>query len=136
MNACTIPGLKIPVKCGVHLVDENRNIKTGRKIGIRVVVVEATRTPRAADPLVILVGGPGSGATQIAGQLGGTGNRDVVLIDQRGTGESNPLRCSIGHTLDQVRLLDDQYPKPLIDACLAEARKLGDLSQYSTLAAA
>jgi len=59
-------------------------------------VVPAKRRARDPDPIVVLAGGPGQGAIALATQvvplfarLGET--RDLVLVDQRGTGGSNPL---------------------------------------------
>ena len=50
------------------------------------------------DPLVFLAGGPGQGAAQLASQVDDVfrrvlRTRDIVLVDQRGTGHSNPLNC-------------------------------------------
>ncbi len=50
------------------------------------------------DPLFLLVGGPGQAATEAGARLAETlrdvlEKRDIVLVDQRGTGQSNPLDC-------------------------------------------
>ena len=52
-----------------------------------------------ADPLVFLAGGPGQGAAKLAREVRELfgriqADRDIVLVDQRGTGDSNPLDCS------------------------------------------
>src|SRR6185436_9695754 len=88
--------------CGTLDVFENRATKRGRKIGIRVLVIPATNPKPAADPMFALTGG-GPGIASIPEAKSWAGNfpeiaatRDIVFFDQRGTGESNALDCSIG----------------------------------------
>jgi pimeloyl-ACP methyl ester carboxylesterase len=83
--------------CGTLTVFEDRVRKTGRQIQLWIVVLPAVR-PVARDPLVFLAGGPGQGAAQLARQIRAAfrivqRTRDIVLVDQRGTGKSNPLNC-------------------------------------------
>ena len=83
--------------CGTFQVFEDRASKTGRQIALWIVVLPAVR-PVGGDPLVFLAGGPGQGAAQLARQVRAAfrtvqRTRDIVLVDQRGTGKSNPLNC-------------------------------------------
>jgi pimeloyl-ACP methyl ester carboxylesterase len=83
--------------CGTFTVFEDRAAKSGRQISLWIVVLPAVR-PVARDPLVFLAGGPGQGAAQLARQIRPAfrtiqRTRDIVLVDQRGTGKSNPLNC-------------------------------------------
>ncbi len=83
--------------CGTLTVFENRAARTGRQISLWMVVLPAGR-PVTRDPLVFLAGGPGQGAAQLARQVRAAfrtvqRTRDIVLVDQRGTGKSNPLNC-------------------------------------------
>jgi pimeloyl-ACP methyl ester carboxylesterase len=83
--------------CGTLTVFEDRARKTGRQIRLWIVVLPAVR-PVGRDPLVFLAGGPGQGAAQLARQIRAAfrtvqRTRDIVLVDQRGTGKSNPLNC-------------------------------------------
>lgn len=69
----------------------------GTQIELRTVVIPA-RESTHPDPVVLLAGGPGQGAVDAYRPLLGAfellgRERDLVLVDQRGTGESNPLRC-------------------------------------------
>ena len=63
------------------------------------IVLNIVRIPakeRKGDALFVLAGGPGVGATNMTGfaqETFGAGNRDIVLVDARGTGRSHPLRC-------------------------------------------
>jgi pimeloyl-ACP methyl ester carboxylesterase len=85
-------------RCGTLVVPENRAKPSGRKIGLRVVVVPALIQPAAEDAVTYLAGGPGSAATAAAGglsaQLSGLNlHHDLLLVDQRGTGKSSPYSC-------------------------------------------
>ena len=102
MAACMIRG-EVPVRaeapalCGTLRVPEDRSDPDGRQLGLRVAVVPAVAAdPTEADPLFALAGGPGDAGTQFFAWLPAVFNdvhatRDIVLIDQRGTGGSNAL---------------------------------------------
>lgn len=95
-----VPGtpLSAMAECGWLEVAENPAEPEGRKISIRVARVPATGRTAEPDPLIFFAGGPGQAATEtwpiVAGGLRKLNeNRDILLIDQRGTGQSNALRC-------------------------------------------
>jgi len=95
-----VPGtpLSTMAECGWLEVAENPAEPEGRKISIRVARVPAAGRTSEPDPLLFFAGGPGQAATEtwpiVAGGLRKLNeNRDILLIDQRGTGQSNPLRC-------------------------------------------
>ncbi len=101
MTPCTISG-DVPVKasfpayCGTLQVPEDRSRPSGRQIGLRVAVVPAVASDARPDPLFALAGGPGDASTSFFAWLPGLytevhANHDIVLVDQRGTGASNPL---------------------------------------------
>ena len=124
LEPCRLEGLGVEAMCGVHRVYENRETRQGRSIDLRIAVVPALAASPRPDPLVVLVGGPGQAATvagtAIAEALRDVRNRrDIVLVDQRGTGQSNPLSCESDHT----RPLEDLFaPRPDLAktrACLA-----------------
>jgi len=84
--------------CGTLRVFEDRQTRTGRQISLNIVVLPAVGSG-PTDPLFFLAGGPGQGAAQLAPQLRQVfrpiqKSRDIVLVDQRGTGKSHPLECS------------------------------------------
>jgi len=95
-----LPGtsLTAPAECGWFEVAENPAAPDGTKIKLRVARVPAQGRKVEPDPLILFAGGPGQAATEawliVAPAFRKlTENRDVLLIDQRGTGQSNPLRC-------------------------------------------
>ncbi len=97
LHPCTSAEGPTDAYCGTMTVFEDRARKTGRQIKLWIVVLPAGR-PVALDPLVFLAGGPGQGAAQLARQIrvafrNVQRTRDIVLVDQRGTGKSHPLNC-------------------------------------------
>ena len=85
-------------QCGTYRVYENRSANSGRQIDLKIAVLPATGDHVEPDPLFYFAGGPGGAATDVAPcsrQNSATLNetRDIVLIDQRGTGGSNLLMC-------------------------------------------
>jgi pimeloyl-ACP methyl ester carboxylesterase len=90
---CVVQG--IDARCGTFVVPENRAEPNGRTIGLNVVVLPAFSKPARKDAVAYLEGGPGGAATEdaaIRSQQLDTLNlyRDILLVDQRGTGRSKP----------------------------------------------
>src|SRR5215467_7362794 len=102
LQPCALPGVSGPAQCGTYEVFEDRAAKSGRKIKLHLVVLPALGRTPAPDAIFILHGGPGGAATDLAEGAGGgylqrlRDHHDLVFVDQRGTGSSNPLNCDIG----------------------------------------
>jgi pimeloyl-ACP methyl ester carboxylesterase len=97
---CHLPGLSERVECGVLTVPEDRANPTGRRIAIHFARIPSSARPAASDPLLVLAGGPGQAAMDYAPLMANAfrearKRRDILLIDQRGTGRSSPLRCAL-----------------------------------------
>jgi pimeloyl-ACP methyl ester carboxylesterase len=123
LSECRLPGLERAVLCGSHEVWEDRAGRAGRRIAIQVAVIPARRRGAEPDPLVVLAGGPGQGAIALAPQVTTlfsrlNDSRDIVLIDQRGTGGSHPLDCDQeeGGALQSV--FEDSLPERMVQRCL------------------
>ena len=85
--------------CTTVAVPENRAAPNGRQLQLKVAVVRSDAAQADADLVVFLDGGPGGAATEdypvIAGAFAPLRKRHaLLLIDQRGTGGSNPLACA------------------------------------------
>jgi pimeloyl-ACP methyl ester carboxylesterase len=85
-------------QCGWMEVAENPAEPDGRMIRIRVARIPARDRVAEPDPLVFFAGGPGQAATEtwpvVAHALRKVNQgRDILLVDQRGTGQSNALKC-------------------------------------------
>ena len=84
--------------CAAVLVPENRRAANGRALRLKVAVVASESAQPDADLIVFLDGGPGGAATEdypaLAPAFAPLRKRHaLLLIDQRGTGGSNPLDC-------------------------------------------
>jgi pimeloyl-ACP methyl ester carboxylesterase len=91
---------RVSAECGRVAVPENREEPDGRSIELFVAIVRSRAKHPAPDPLVFLAGGPGQAASESFVPLAPAfsrirSQRDVVLVDQRGTGRSNPLDCDL-----------------------------------------
>lgn len=118
--------------CGSYEVFEDRAAHSGRKIALNLMVIPAMAEKSEADPVFLLAGGPGESAVQWGGGLGQEfrQKRDVVLIDQRGAGGSNPLKCFLDQGVSAAfsRLL----PLDKLRQCRDELEKSADLRMYTT----
>jgi pimeloyl-ACP methyl ester carboxylesterase len=124
LHPCKIDEGPTEAFCGQYSVFEDRSAKTGRQIKLKIVVAPALKRDPKPDPLFIFEGGPGGGAATLAEyrlpifrrfQL----DRDIVLIDQRGTGDSNPLNCEPEDREEEDVSKADEYPVERLRTCLA-----------------
>ena len=134
LEGCRIPGVDREVRCGTVTMPEDPDQPHGSTIAVRFAVVPAVARNKQPDPVLVLAGGPGQAATRTARQMmavlhEANARRDIVFIDQRGTGGSHPLECeveetSLGATFEQSQQIER------LTACLKRLR--GDLRQYAT----
>jgi len=131
-----VPGTSLSTigQCGWLEVAENPAEPDGRKINIRVARIPARGRVAEPDALVFFAGGPGQAATEswpiIAGALRkASENRDILLVDQRGTGESNPLKCPQVE-LEESLSADWEKLAPMTQQCLDSID--GDPRFYTT----
>ncbi|MGA9854550.1 MAG: alpha/beta fold hydrolase [Gammaproteobacteria bacterium] len=85
-------------KCTSLTVPEDRAHPSGKTIKLHIAVLRARTGTPDPDPLFFIAGGPGQAATQAYSEEAPAferirQKRDIVLVDQRGTGQSNPLNC-------------------------------------------
>jgi pimeloyl-ACP methyl ester carboxylesterase len=138
IEECDLPGVQGKARCGTLEVWENRETKSGRKIPIRFVVIPATGPNRAPDAITYLVGGPGSAATDAAGGAAWQyaslrETRDIVLVDQRGTGQSNFIACHLyGPRSDLNSYGGAFYPAEKVGACADSLAAHADLTRYTS----
>jgi len=137
LSECRLPKLATSARCGTLSVPEDRSRPDGRRIDVFVAVLAANNLSPQPDPLVILAGGPGQAASQLAPlalRLNDVRrNRDIVLIDQRGTGRSSPLRCKAFEPRDDIESSFDMDSANRAKDCLRELEAAGvDPRQYTT----
>lgn len=136
LTDCQIPQAGA-AKCGTYQVYENRAARKGRMITMKIVVFPATGDKRQPDPIFYFAGGPGSGATEDA--IGMVRefkelrvHRDLVFVDQRGTGGSHPLNCEFYNDKDPQSYLGYFFPLEDIRKCRTELEPKADLKLYTT----
>jgi len=135
LTACDLEGTQ--ARCGTHNVPENRQLPGGRRLSLNVALLPALATSPARDPVFFLAGGPGQGAAQLAHALAPSLNeirrdRDVVFVDQRGTGKSNPLDCELGDPENIQEQFRTDFDAEKLTACLKTLD--ADPTQYTTQA--
>ena len=137
LKPCQVPNLKGEAKCGTLTVFENRATGKGRKIDMNVLVLPATSQQREPDPLFYFAGGPGSAATEDAPGIAPIfakihEHRDLVFIDQRGTGKSNPLNCDLFDPAYPQSYLEAFFPVEAVKKCREQLEPKADLTLYTT----
>ncbi len=135
---CTVDGVTGDVRCGRHRVWEDRDAKKGRQIELSVIVLRPTDGQREPDPLFVLAGGPGQAPSQIA-RFSSTlfadirRQRDIVLVDLRGTGQSHPLTCPEIAEVPASGVFDaDWLPPAAVKRCRERLERDADLRLYTT----
>lgn len=127
--------LTVSALCGTLSVPENRQQPDGRALDLTWAVIPARSATVDPDPVFFLAGGPGQSARDIApimqGPFGDVNRtRDLVFLDQRGTGGSNALACDF----DEELLMDDQDMEEL-DRLLRDCLETldADVRYYTTM---
>jgi pimeloyl-ACP methyl ester carboxylesterase len=137
LTSCTVPGVEEKVLCGHYDVFEDRVARRGRTIALNIVLLPATTDSVLRDPLVFLAGGGVVPATRYARMFASAmprlrRNRDVLLVDQRGSGGSNGLACDRG-AMDGATSLDREARYlQLIARCRDALASRADVRFYTT----
>lgn len=133
-----LPGTTLTGKaeCGSLLVAENPavaqsqttssdSLANQRSISLRIARIPASDPKqRVADPIFFFAGGPGQAASEswpiiATAMRAANKSRDVILVDQRGTGGSNKLQCALGEA-EFVTDIDLDEIRQQTRECLAE----------------
>lgn len=137
LNDCILSSsgqsVHLTAKCGVLEVYENRSANSGKTIPLQIAVIPAVSRSPKPDPIFFLAGGPGEAASQSYFAVASAFvrlnmNRDIVLVDQRGTGGSNFLDCPENKV--ETAAGSDQTIADQVRACLAALP--GDPRWYTT----
>ncbi|HEY2361265.1 MAG TPA: alpha/beta hydrolase [Candidatus Angelobacter sp.] len=138
LHHCELPDIQGDIRCGTYEVFEDRSAKSGRTIKLKVVVLKSLGSKPAPDAIFPLHGGPGAPATDLVelanGILGPVRqDHDLVFVDQRGTGGSNPLTCDVADdTNDLTSFFGDILPPDKVRACREKLQEHADLRLYTT----
>jgi pimeloyl-ACP methyl ester carboxylesterase len=129
----------LAAQCTSLRVPENPAAPEGRKISLAIAWLPATGEAEA-DPVFMIAGGPGQSARESFPALaqafaGVRKKRDIVLVDQRGTGGSNKLACKDIQGKSAVSETEIDGPseaKAFAARCAADLSKTADLRFYTT----
>jgi pimeloyl-ACP methyl ester carboxylesterase len=126
----------VQAQCATLAVPENPKAPQGRKIDLRIGWIPAGREEAAEpDPVFMLAGGPGQSALDSYPQVQPAfaevvKKRHLILVDQRGTGGSNPLQCA--NPTDAMDPDSPQAAAHYARQCMATLEKKADLRHYTT----
>ncbi len=141
LEACHLDAPGVPYRqdafCARTEVPEDHAEPAGRRIALRIAVLPAIRRDSQPDPLVLLAGGPGQAATEAFLRLLPAlervrRERDLVLLDQRGTGRLSTLRCD--EAAEVATQADPDAVERILGVCLEEIGDGADPSLYTTAA--
>jgi pimeloyl-ACP methyl ester carboxylesterase len=140
LKPCRLQGVEHDAQCGTLRRPLDPAVPQGVQIDLHFAVLPALARNKKPDPVFFFAGGPGQSAMSLAGPVSRLvarlGNRrDVVLIDQRGTGKSAPLKCEEDRpTQPLAESVDPARQLQRLQACRLALEKLphGDLRQYTT----
>lgn len=99
---CTLSSELMPqaveARCTTFEVPEDRTRPDGRKVSLAIAWIASDARQAEPDLVFMLAGGPGQGAREAYPQVTRAfrevlRKRHVILVDQRGTGDSNALAC-------------------------------------------
>lgn len=129
-------GVKLAAECTEIEVAEIPGAPESRRITLAVAVLKARSGRTDAAPLVFIAGGPGQSTLESFPPVAGAfeeirRNRDILLIDQRGTGQSNPLQCEMLDDVETIADFDPETARESARRCIASLE--ADLRFYTTL---
>ena len=139
LKPCRVAGIRNEVQCGVvqRALDPARPY--GTRIDIHYVVVPAMARRKLPDPVFLLAGGPGQRAISLAPNVMAlftrlNNRRDIVFVDQRGTGKSAPLMCEDTRLRPLAEQSDPEKQFTQLLRCRDQLKALphGDLRFYTT----
>jgi pimeloyl-ACP methyl ester carboxylesterase len=136
-QACRIPDFPQEVQCGKVQRPLDPALPGGQKIDINYVVVPSQDRNKLPDAIFLLAGGPGQSAISVAGwgQFAFSRlnrRRDLVFVDQRGTGRSAPLHCPGLENNGELFDTEQAYNSALKCMDRLQALPYGDLKQFTT----
>jgi hypothetical protein len=96
LTPCHVEGVKEELRCGVYNVFENRRTRKGRMLPLKIVLIPARHPHPDQGPVFYMAGGPGETATEAASfviESGDADEHDVIIVDERGTGDGHRRDC-------------------------------------------
>jgi pimeloyl-ACP methyl ester carboxylesterase len=139
LSPCRLKGFGREAQCGWLEVFEDRAAGKGRKLKLKIAVLPALARDPQPDPVFLLAGGPGQSAIESFAPLlpvlqALRKTRDLVFVDQRGTGSSHKLQCEmLPKEADLKTRFEASLDPGRLQRCLRELD--ADVRQYTTAVA-
>jgi pimeloyl-ACP methyl ester carboxylesterase len=139
LKPCSLGKTKNAALCGTFGVYENRAANTGHIIELGVAVLKAPH-PRG-DAIAFIEGGPGQPTVIEAPWIADGGdpvlnalrkNHDIVFVDNRGMGVSNPTACNISPYANMPAYFIQIWNDGILSKCYRRYAQTSDPSQYNT----
>jgi pimeloyl-ACP methyl ester carboxylesterase len=140
LSRCRLEGVEHDAWCGKLRRPLDPAQPAGTQIDVHYAVLPALARRKLPDPVFVFAGGPGESAIDVAAPMSRVlgrflNRRDVVLVDQRGTGRSAPLKCDTPSALQPLAALADGLQQlQRLNQCRDKlaARPEGRLGLYTT----
>ncbi|WP_375335709.1 alpha/beta hydrolase [Shewanella sp. VB17] len=135
---CYLEGLSEQLTCGFITVPENANRPQAKQIQIHYAVLPSIKNSNHDDAFLAIAGGPGQSAIDNAAFFNSTfskirQNRDILLIDQRGTGRSNALNCEVDNTESTLAANEADFDITKETQTCLDNLADSDVTQYGSL---
>lgn len=135
-RSCHLPGATEALRCVSLSVPLDYAKPGAAKIKLHVTVAPAFRQGTRNDPLFVLAGGPGQAGSDVLVLLPAAldrvrATRDIVFIDQRGTGLSGKLNCE---SKPEHETMNEEQLEAELRACIVASK--APFAAYTTAAAA
>ena len=136
LQSCSVPGVKRRARCGAIEVLENPDQPGSRKLEIHFAVIPAANGHARPDPSCHCWVDRGEAATEAAQMFVERlapmlNDRDLLIVDQRGAGQSGALQCRFYSPDDPAESLQNLFPPARVESCARDLAKHADLTQYS-----
>jgi pimeloyl-ACP methyl ester carboxylesterase len=102
LTRCSLAGSAgyptLEAQCGTLTRPENPSDPDGRQVDLKIAVVKSLSPKPLKDAVTVINGGPGGSSIELFADMGSAfglmrRERDILIVDQRGTGASNRLEC-------------------------------------------
>lgn len=109
-------------QCATLTVPLNYDDPEGQSIELHVAKLIAQTSNPAPDPFTLIAGGPGQSATESFPAVSYAfrhirAERDIILLDQRGTGLSNKLECASDNDDEEALVFNQEKAEAASKAC-------------------
>ncbi|MGZ9899900.1 alpha/beta hydrolase [Shewanella gaetbuli] len=135
-SPCYLDGMAEQLQCGQITVAENPAKPDGTQIDIHFAILPAIKNTHPNEALLAIAGGPGQSAVEHAAGFDRLlskvrQQRDILLIDQRGTGQSNILNCE-DSSVTSTLAFDDESIDMIAETQKCLDQTTADITQYGS----